>query len=362
MSYSKEEVKENLDPEDIMTLLEYFNAEPEMFDNYIVAKTICHNEDPNEASRKLYYYYNSSLFQCYTNCGYFDIFELVQKVKHLENLNDAVYFVVNFLNLQSTLEEVDEQEYSEDWKIFARYEQELSTISQEKLVLPQIDIDLIKYYPQPRLFSWERDGISKEVCDFMDIHYDPIGGSILIPHFDEDNRCIGIRQRTLIQENEKWGKYMPWRDWKNRKKLYNHPLAFNLYGLNISKPRIQEMKIAIVFESEKSVLQYMTYFGTANCIAVAVCGSSLSKYQFNLLYSLGVNEIVIGFDKDFESIGSDDWQRVTTKLQKIYDKYNSMVNISFLFDKECNTLGYKESPTDAGKDKFLYLFRNRLIL
>ena len=83
--------------------------------------------------------------------------------------------------------------------------------------------------------------------------------------------------------------------------------------------------------------------------------SQYYKYQFNLLYSLGVNEIVIGFDKDFESIGSDDWQRVTTKLQKIYDKYNSMVNISFLFDKECNY------PECVLKDKMIkYWFYDRI--
>ena len=50
------------------------------------------------------------------------------------------------------------------------------------------------------------------------------------------------------------------------------------------------------------------------------------------------------------------------KLQKIYDKYSPYTTISFLFDKENNQLGYKDSPLDCGKDKFLYLFRNRVIL
>ena len=42
-------------------------------------------------------------------------------------------------------------------------------------------------------------------------------------------------------------------------------------------------------------------------------------------------------------------------------KYKNDVNISFLWDKD-NLLGYKSSPIDEGPDKFLYLFKNRIIL
>lgn len=365
MTYSIEDVKEKIELEDIMNLLEYFGAEPEQRNDYIVARTICHGGD----SRKLYYYENDGLglFQCYTQCGTFDVFELVQKVKHLDDLNSAVYFVVNFLNLQSQLEEVDDQEYTEDWKYFQQQAriQEEEAKEEQKLILPEYDIDVIKYYPQPRYLNWEREGITKEVCDYCQIHYDPLGGNILIPHFDEDNRCIGIRQRTLVKENEQWGKYRPWKYWDNKEQKYvlcNSPLAFNLYGLNWAKENIQEQEIAVVVESEKAVYQYISYFGLANNICVAVCGSSLSKYQFGLLHSLGVKEIVIAFDKDFETIDSEEREKVEQKLMKIYNKFGSLVNMSFLFDSQCNVLGYHSSPLDEGKDKFLYLFRNRIIL
>lgn len=359
MAYSVEDVKEQLELEDIITLLDYFGAEPEQRGDYIVARTICHDGD----SRKLYYYENDGmgLFQCYTHCGSFDVFELVQKVKHLDDLNSAVYFVVNFLNLQSQLEEVDDQEYSEDWKYFQQQAriQEEEQKEEQKLVLPEYNINVINYLPQPRYLNWEREGITKEVCDYCQIHYDPLGGNILIPHFDINNRCVGIRQRTLVKENEKWGKYRPWKDGKV---LYNHPLAFNLYGLNWAKNNIQEQEIAVVVESEKAVYQYISYFGLANNICVAVCGSSLSKYQFQLLLDCGVKEVVIAFDKDFEEINSEEREKVEQKLMKIYNKFGSMVNMSFLFDSQCNVLGYHSSPLDEGKEKFLYLFRNRIIL
>lgn len=357
MSYSKDEVKESLEIEDIYSLLEFLEAEPEMYNTYIVAKTICHGGD----SKKLYYYENTQLFKCYTgSCGTFDIFELIQKVKNLEDLNKAIYYVVNFFNLQGQISETDDDYSIEDWKIFSRYDKINDIeLNNSRIELSEYNPSILRYYPQPRYLDWEKEGITKEICDYMGIRYDPVEGSILIPHEDENNRLVGIRKRTLIQELEQYGKYKPW---KNGTTLYNHPLAFNLYGLNKAKHNIEMMEVAIVVESEKSVLQYMSYFGIANDICVAVCGSSLSKYQFNLLREHGAKEIVIAFDKDFESIGSEDYYKVIDKLQKIYDKYSSSVNISFLFDKECNQLGYKDSPLDCGPEKFLYLWRNRVVI
>jgi hypothetical protein len=357
LPYDKEEVKENLELEDIYTLLEYFDAEPQMFGNYIASKTICHGGD----SHKLYYYENTQLFKCYTGgCDTFDIFELVQRVNEIDDLNAAIYFVVNFFNLQSKLQETDEEIFNtEDWKIFNRWNKVLDIkTNQDKVCLPEHDIKMFQHYPQPIILDWVKEGISKEICDFMDIRYNPLNGSVLIPHYDASGRLVGVRSRTLIQELEVYGKYRP----SNfGKQLLNHPLAFNLYGLDKAKSNIEKTKIAVVVESEKAVLQYLSYFGTASNICVAVCGNSLSKYQLQLLLDLGVQEIVIGFDRDFHELGDEEYYKVIDRLQKIYDKYSNLVNISFLFDKE-KILSYKASPLDHGAEAFLYLFRNRIIL
>ena len=37
------------------------------------------------------------------------------------------------------------------------------------------------------------------------------------------------------------------------------------------------------------------------------------------------------------------------------------MNMSVVFDRE-NILGYKASPLDQGKDVFMYLFKNRIML
>lgn len=363
MSYDKYQVKEALEIEDIYDILESLGAEPEMRDGYIVAKTICHGGD----SHKLYYYENTQLLKCFTSsCGTMDIFELIQKVQGLD-LNEAIYYVVNFFNLQSKMEEVDDTYLQEDWKIMSRWK-DLSAIhvNHEKVVLPEFDGRVLEHYPQPRLADWERQYITKEVCDYMGIRYDPVSGAILIPHTDENNRLVGIRERTLVQEDaDRYGKYRPWRQAipdKKPYKQYNHPLAFNLYGLYQAKENIRNMGIAIVAESEKSVLQIMGYLGLTNDIAVAVCGSSISKYQFDLLLEAGAKEVCIAFDADYQQIGDEDWEKTIAKLQKLYDKFNNYANISFLFDTKGTMLGYKDSPSDCGKEVFMELWNNRVML
>jgi hypothetical protein len=356
MSYDKEIVKEQIELEDIYNLLDFFDAEPQMFNTYIIAKTICHGGD----SHKLYYYENTQLFKCYSDsCGSFDVFELVQKVEDIKDLNAAVFYVVNFFNLQSKIDEVDEDFDLDTSKYIAQLSKlaQLDGYKKDKVVLPELPIGMLDHYPQPEILDWTREGISPEVCCYMGIKYDPVNGNILIPHYDEDSRLVGIRQRTLVQEQEVYGKYRPARI---QGQLCNHPLAFNLYGFNQAKPQIKQAQLAIIVEGEKSVLQYMSYFGTLSNICVAVCGSSISQYQFQLLLDAGVKEIVLGFDKDFQEMRGKEYDDVVKKIDNIYNKYKNRITISVLFDK-WNLLGYKNSPLDCGKEAFLYLWRNRIM-
>ena len=112
---------------------------------------------------------------------------------------------------------------------------------------------------------------------------------------------------------------------------------------------------------EKSCLKYASYFGQESDISAACCGSNLINYQVKLLLSLGVKEIVIALDKQFQKIGDNEWQKWVIKLKTLYNKYGNYVNISYMFDKN-NLLGYKDSPIDCGKDTFLELFKRRVTI
>lgn len=366
INYNKQEVRNELNLEDIYQLLADFGGEPSYTSFGILSATICHNH-PGIGSHKLYYYSNSGLFRCYTGCdSYFDIFELVMKVQKIQHdidfdLNDAIRWVAQRFNIAGTYEE-DEVSTLEDWEILDNYSriQEIDGKNQTDIVLKEYDSSILdRFNYDVKIGLWLNEGIAQSIMDFNHISYYPGGNQIVIPHYDENNRLVGIRGRTVVKEDaERYGKYRPL---KVNGIQYNHPLGTNLYNYNHSKSQIKRMGIAIVMEGEKSVLKAQSYFGLNNDIYVACCGSSLSSYQVYLLLKAGVKEIVIAFDRQFQEIGDDEFQHLKRNLLKLRQRYNNDAMISFIFDKEKIT-GYKDSPVDKGPDVFLKLFKERIVL
>ena len=364
LSYNKEEIKEQITINDIFDLLNEWGGEP-FFQNeeLIISKTICHNHPNEESSRKLYYYNNSKLFQCWTECGGFDIFELVIKIMNIQyhkqfDLNDAVRWIAYKLGISSSNIEVEEQ--LEDWDIFNKYNniEDINTLAPIKLNIYDDKI-LNNFNYSVKLTPWLKEGISQGVLDYNHIGFYPGDCQITIPHYDADNNLIGIRGRALAQEDvETKGKYRPL---KINGILYNHPLAMNLYNLNNSKNNIKAIEKAIIFESEKSTLMYQSYFGIENDISVACCGSNISLYQINSLIQNGAKEIIIAFDKQFQEKNDKEFNLWIKKLYNINNKYKNLALISFIFDTG-NLLGYKDSPIDRGPEIFKQLYKKRIII
>ena len=365
MAYDKLEVKKSLSLDNIFELLTEWGGDPEYTEFGLLSATICHN-DPGEGSRKLYYYTNSSLFQCYTGCGSFDIFELAIKVFQIQNdiemdLNDAVRYIAVKFGITSMSGPEEEVYKTEDWKILKTYDriQEIE-LKDYHVELKEYNNDILSNLNYNiEITPWLNEDITQEVLDKAKIGYFPGGDQITIPHFDSNDRFIGLRGRTMCDEEaETFGKYRPI---KCNQQLYNHPLGMNLYGYNWNKNTIKIMRKAIIFESEKSVLKYASYFGWDNNISTACCGSHISNYQIQLLLDLNVDEIIIAMDRQFKELGDDEWKHLTDNLTKIFNRYKNYTNISFIFDKEMIT-GYKSSPIDEGKEKFLKLFKERVTL
>ena len=355
-----EKVKNDLSIDQVCDLLASLGGDPQIKGDLIISRTICHGGH----SHKLYYYNNTKLFKCYTDClDSFDIFELIIKINKLNNIDyslpQAIRFITNYYGIVVETEISETQENLQDWQILNKYDRSSSQEKEEKIVeMKFYDDKILQYLPHPRILNWEKEGITREVMEECGICYDPSYQGIVIPHYNIDGKLVGIRERTLIKENENNGKYKPA---ILNYKQYNHPLGFNLYNLNNSKENIKKIKKVFVFEGEKSCLLYRSYFGGDADISVAVCGSNLINYQVQLLLSLGVEEICIAFDKQFQEIGDDEWKRWTKKLKELNRKYSPLVQISFLFDK-MNLLGYKDSPIDRGPEIFMQLFKERIVL
>ena len=82
-------IKEIITPEDIKNILAIYKAYPSSEnDEVIIFPTICHNLNPEEASHKLYYYKNSKMFYCFTQCSKsYDIISLLITIEHLRGNN-----------------------------------------------------------------------------------------------------------------------------------------------------------------------------------------------------------------------------------------------------------------------------------
>lgn len=364
--FDKQEIRDSLSIDDVFDLLEEWGGEPERCPTGLIARTICHNRLNDEASRKLYYYENTGLFRCYTGCEdpVFDIFQLCIKVMDLQNnivydLNDAVRWIARRFGISGKEEDSPEETGLEDWKILANY----SRIQDIQIAAPHVvleeydDTILSRFNYDVKIKPWLDEGISEQAIEHAEIGYYPGDAQITIPHFDKNGRFIGLRGRTLVAEDaEKYGKYRPM---KINGVMYNHPLGLNLYNFNNARCVIPKMKKAVVFEGEKSVLKAQTYFGFDNDIYVACCGSSLSSYQTQLLIDAGAQEIIIAFDRQFQNVGDDEYCHLLKNLKKIQMKYKNYVQISYILDRKKIT-GYKDSPIDCGKEKFLILYKERV--
>ena len=372
MGYNKKLVKELITFDQIFELLDEFGGEPEYVnESTIISRTICHNPLNAEASRKLYYYHNegNGLFHCYSGCPdpSFDVFELIIKIANLQfhqewDLNQAVTFLVYKLGIDAPTEELNENPIllQEDFEYFDKADRikELD-LKNYNVQLQEYDEKILsRFNYNVQITPWLKEGITKETMKKFNIGYYPGNDVITIPHYDSDARFIGLRGRSLCKaEAEMYGKYRPIRV---NGILYNHPLGYNLYGLNATVDNIKKYRKAIVLEGEKSVLMYDSFFGSDNNIAVACCGCNFTVYQYYLLKKLKVDEIVIAFDKQYKEFNDEEHLRLTKNYYKILNRHINDTLITFMFDAG-KDLQYKDSPIDRGPEIFMKLFKERRV-
>lgn len=343
-----QELQESLTDEKIIKLVTELGADRyEDKVDCIIFPTICHNEDAADASMKLYYYKSNKLFHCYSGCGEsFNIFGLFERRYELLGIE---YDFFKDIVLKITDGKFSQKKESGFYQVYESPYQKIQG-QRAKVSLKIYDDNILNVFSNYKPQIWLDEGISEKSMEYYNIKYSISQNKIIIPHYDENNNLIGIRGRALNDEDIKLGKYMPI---TIENHLYAHPLGFNLYGLNLVKENIQKFKTAVVVEGEKSCMLYDTMFGHDANICVAACGSSLHKYQIQLLLKYGVERIVVAFDKE-----GDDWkekEKYFNKLKKNCLKYRNFCKIGFIYDNS-NLLELKDSPLDKGKDTFMKLF------
>ena len=179
---------------------------------------------------------------------------------------------------------------------------------------------------------------------------------IIIPHRDMEGRLIGIRGRALNQiDIDAKRKYMPI---TIEGKVLKHTLGNNLYGLCQNEEAIKRFKKIIIFESEKSVLLCDTYYHQNN-FSVAVCGSNITDTQCKIIRNLGVNEVMIAFDKEYIDAKSKLAEVYMNKLLRLAYKLVPYCTVYILMDTD-GLLEQKDSPADRGQDVLEKLMKSKI--
>lgn len=362
----KEELLELITTEDVIEILKDLGSEDYKTDNQgnLYFLTVCHGGE----SHKLYYFTDSKFFKCFTCCGVMSLYDVIMSAKNIE-FKESYAYVCKFKNISNKrkmrigLQKAEIENEDLDFLKIHLYKKEKQMIK-----LPSYNNYILKMFDDYLPLSWYNEGIAEEISDYFKIKFYINQDKAIIPHYDINGNLVGIRSRSFKKNdiiNKR--KYMPI---TIQGLTYRYPMNFNLYGIYQNKENIRKFKKVIIFESEKSVMLYGSYFGQENNIALASCGMTISLYQRDLLLSLGIEEITIAYDKQYrlELIDDENIDK-NTKHWKEYEGYiKTLIKISEMFMDYCNvaiitcwdeTLEYKDAPIDKGKEVFEEFYKER---
>jgi len=335
---------------DLDKVIKYYNLDYQDRGKYYQIRSYCHHHD-GDGGYKLYAYFDENLsvsMYCYSNCGSMNLVGFIMRYREIEY--PQAMSELNTIIGGRKIEGFFSQDLYNPAVALKKNENEYKDVS-------EISAKLLERYHPYAYGGWIDEGISAETQKKFGIRYSISENKIIIPQLDINGRLIGVRGRSLDQyEIDNFGKYRPVR---YKGKVLSYPTSLNLYGLFQNKRNILKAGKVIIFESEKSVMQLDTIMN-GNGNGVALSGSSISSWQINELSKLGINEIIVGLDKDY-----NDEQSRKTRAEMIVKMFKRMLlrfNVSVLFDDCDGLLGYKDSPTDKGSEPFYKLMRSRKVM
>lgn len=347
------ELREKLSTEDIKRILSKEGAQPvRETESYIIYPTICHNIVGG--SPKLYYYTESKLFKCYTQCeGVFDIFDLLVKMYALRGKEINIFRAIEMCGLQPSSFLTDNQE-DDNVQDVTDYFFNLTHQKTISAKLPELNINVLDRFTfnMRALKVWQQEGISYNTMLKFGIRYDPINNCIVIPNFDTEDNLISIRGRYFEGD-------VKYRPITYNGQVLSHPSSMTLYGLNITKDAIKRHGRVVIFEGEKSVMKMDSIYDDDN-FSVATLGKNISNQQIQQLVKLGVREVILAYDADYRTYDELDLKRA--EYIKLAKPLKTFFNVCIMLDMDLDKLEYKDAPIDRGQEIFEKIYKDRLYI
>lgn len=285
-------------------------------------------------------YTNSLQYMYTTRSGSGNIYSLVMDIKNC-SFPDALNMIAKWIGVKDISLHVTPP-FGGFYKGICRTDGTVNALSQR--IYSESDLP-----PADSLsLSFIRDGIAPKVQEQWGVRYDHVEDAVLIPIYNTENKLVGCKARSNdpnVDFGHRWYAYLP------------YTKTGVVYGWCHNYRSITDKQIAVIFESEKSVLQ-CTSFGCN--LALAIGGHNISKTQAQYIQSLMVKKIIIAFDEDVQK-DPDQLRLEANKLVVKNKLYGSQ--IGFICDYKNNLLpkGSKASPSDFGRDVFGKLIKNNVI-
>lgn len=336
--------------------------------NICLSTALCHGGD---SPYKLVYYDDADnpertkgRFKCYTCGDSYDVVEWVIRALRLQGKTMTWYKALYFIaKTTGKLIAKSDEEVSLETNVLTdfRWINQFKALKNKRVrSVPELKginenvLDLFCYIPHE---EWLNEHISRQALSRYGIGYYPLTDQIVIPHYSMDDRLIGIRGRWLTLQDMEHGKYMPM---CIEGITYNHALGNNLYGLNVVKDKVKRCHKIMLVEAEKSCLQAYSYYEDESFV-VAVCGNNITKTQIKMMIDLGVEEVLIGFDRDYHRPDSFEAELCLTKIMKKALPLTRYFRVALVLDNK-DRLPYKGSPTDCGVEVLNELMDEKMIV
>lgn len=319
----------------------------------------CHNVEggnPNLAFRV-----ETGMFFCWSECNCtYDIFSLL--VKRWGLINDTEYRAIDALKYICNYKGIT-------FDINTNNVQKASTYNWKKTIskyLTKANTDELKIYPKSVLKTFQKRyhedwldfGISEETLEKYNIGYYPLEDCITIPVYNHNGDLVAVRGRYLNPDAV--AKYRPVSTLNGE--VYKNNIGQLFYGENVNEDEIKRRKRVDIVEAEKSVLKADTWFGDKN-ITLGLMGSAMTKARIDYLVSLGVEEVNLMLDSDFELGDEEAFHKFEEKVYAMYDIMSPYFDRIYVIYNNLNYKDmYKANCFDFDIERYNKLFDNRELL
>lgn len=318
---------------------------------YQLYPSACHHSDWERHKNKLYYYVQSQRWHCYSCSGDWDTIGLVQHLRKC-TFNQAVDYICSTLGIN--VAELDIRQDIDNWQRDLRRWLPNADID-EPAELTIYDPAILAAFDHLYPTDWLEYGITRDSMDKFNIGWYARQACISIPVV-QNGQLVGVRGRYTRQQDIAKGKYRPLSLLDGT--VLKFPSSGCLYGYDQNKSAIEKSRQVLLFESEKSVLKADSW-NIHNTLAVF--GSNISKRHIEMLLGLGVNDVVLCFDSDYQQVGDDDFKFFVAKMKKLASKLRPYFSTSIVYNNQGYD-AYKCNMMDLPYDKAMKLYESRAVL